>query len=571
MTTTQMKPAFHTKWLLLILPFFYLVLSFVFLSSIKQFYISHLDPAYEYLLNGTNLAGGHFRIGIDEHPGTPVKIFAALVIFIKHLFFGTGVLYQDVLMHPESYLYTCSVILALLLFFATYFAGTSVFHRSGNIGLGLLFQSAPLVFTDSMRNPISLSAESSITIVGILFTAFLYTKLISYNEPPGKTTTNKNVVVFGLFTALLFTTKIYCAPVILLVLFMIKRQNQRILYLVSSGLFSLVLLFPLYTQMRNWVGSIKDMVLHSGPYGQGNSGIINVSLYKNTFIQIFTNHYIFTAVYIFAIAAFLAALREILKKRANPSGFIFPIIGILIFFTLFILIIAKQYTINCLNPLTHTVFILVNSYYLILPICFFPLAIAISYKILSPLVSFDFFRMQKQKLLYTILAIFIVWNGGKTFGACYEVRNQNVSLEKTCSFLNEWKNTPLIIIADGGEQAHVEPALLFGSYFSGKWEMLEYFDFLKKIYPDTYLYSVGWKDVITFWGSETDISTILKKNNKALIYISGADSLAEQTTLTRVCLVKAWQNKIVFKKIYSSDNKYENIYLASKDSTSTCK
>src|ERR1700733_2281067 len=103
------------KLFLFFLPVVYLILSVSLLIAWNSFYISRPDPAYAYLLNGVNLAGGHMEIGHTDHPGTPVQCFAAIVIFIKHLFTNNIPLYQDVLLHPESYLYAISITFVLLL------------------------------------------------------------------------------------------------------------------------------------------------------------------------------------------------------------------------------------------------------------------------------------------------------------------------------------------------------------------------------------------------------------------------------------------------------------------------
>ena len=148
----------------------------------------------------------------------------------------------------------------------------------------------------------------------------------------------------------------------------------------------------------------------------------------------------------------------------------------------------------------------------------------------------------------------------QTFRACYyDTRIEHVSLEKTSAFLNDRKQNPVIIVTDG-EKVCPEPALFLGVSYSGPWDSPQYFDFLKKTYPNSYLYTT-WSDELIFWDDAIDISTILKKNKQALVYISGADSATEASILSRVCNGMLQKNEIACSKIYSSENKYENIYL----------
>ncbi|HTB32166.1 MAG TPA: hypothetical protein VK808_09080 [Bacteroidia bacterium] len=553
-----MKSALTAKWAFVILPLLYVVLSVIFLGGIRQFYISHSDPPYCYLMNGVNLASWHCRVGILEHPGTPVEIFAAIVIFIKHLFASDGLLYQDVLIHPESYLYTCSIVLVVFLAAVTFFSGVYIFRYTGNVALAMLFQLAPLFFGDIIKMTVSLSTESFIVIFGIPFIAYLYIHTICKNQK-GENTTNKNVLIFGLFTALLFTTKIYCLPIFILILFLLKNNRQRAIYTGSFGMFSMLLLFPLYNQFKNWLGWIKSAILHTGSYGQGSSGIINTGLYKSNIIEILTTHNLFALVYSLIIAAFITALWMRLKRKADSNNLIFPIMGILISFTLFILIIAKQYKFNYPEPLTHTVITITKYYYFIPLIICFPLFLTIVFEILSSLFNARFIQLCKSKAIYIALLISIILGSQKTYAVCSEAGQQKVDLYKTTQFLDSWKHTPLIIVTDG-DKVCVEPALFLGISYAGKWDSPQYLDFVKKTYPNTYLYAT-WNDGLLFWDEGTNLSNILNKKNQALLYFSGSDSATEATIIRKICAAPSEKTRMESRKIYTSDNRYETIYL----------
>jgi hypothetical protein len=552
-----------SKWILFFLPVCYVILSVVFLNGLNRFYINHYDPSYPYLFNGVNLASGHFRVGNVEHPGTPVDIFAAKVIFIKHLFSGNTILYQDVLTRPESYLFTISVVLILLLFLISCWSGLYIYRHTNNIGLAILFQSAPLFYGDMIGMTVALSTESFITLCGLFFASYLYVNSIC--EKKGGKASDKSIILYGLFTALLFTTKIYCFPIVFLVFFLIKEIRGRVIYLCTSGLFILLLLFPLYNQLKNWLGWIKSMVFHSGSYGQGNSGIIDYSVYTSNIIDIFTSHFLFSAIFSLVFIALIVAIWNFLKKKSDSSESFFHVIGLALFFTIVTFVLLKQYKVTCQNPLTNQSITLTKYYYFIQLFTFFPFAIAVSYKIISPLLTNQFFQKHKQRLFYVLLTVLVVFGLLQTLNACLEVRINEVSISKTKSFVDKYKDVPLILIADGGNQIYDEPALFVGAIYSGKWDMPGYFDFLRETYPLTYIYAIGWDDKLTSWGKETDMNTILKKKDSALLYISGADSLAEAITLQRVCYGKLKKDKAIFKRIFSTDNNYEHIYLIKTD------
>lgn len=557
-----MKFISQSRQVLLVLPFFYLICCCLFLSRVGHFYESNFDITYPYLFNGTNMASGHFRVGNIIHPGTPVEIFASIVIFIKHLFAYNTVLYQDVLLHPESYLYVCSVLISLLLLHVIYFSGVYVYRNTGSIWQSILFQITPLFFPEFIWRTVTLGAESGLGICGIFFAAYLYVNI----QNPNKKNKGMDIVVIAICTALLFTTKIYCLLVVIPVLFMLKGNKQRLLYLFFSGLFSLILLFPLYNQFRNWLGSIKAMVFNSGAYGQGEEPL-NFALYWNNSVSIFKDHYILSSIFIAAIFVFLWSVIYNLKHKKSLHDYINPITGITIFFVLFIVIISKQYLVNCANPLTNTVVTITKYYYFIPLITFFPLFIMVLYKSSISMLKDTFILRRNPFVIAAIFGIFFVISIPYATKACYEVKNENIALRKTRSFVERWNGVPLILVSDGGDQIYGQPALFLGSYFSGKWDMQQYLDYLKKQYPDTYIYSIGWKNAVTCWNEDVTISDILNKDGKAIIYISGTDSLSEQITLKRICRDGKETIPVTCRKIYTSDNKYEDIYLVQYDKT----
>ena len=545
------------KSILLVLPVLYFITACLFIYYIRPFYSAYFDPTYVYLLNGTDIASGHFIVGNIIHPGTPVDILTAIVIFVKHLFAGDkNILYQDVLLHPESYLLACSIVLIVLFVHATYFAGRYIYSHTGNLLLALLFQLPPLLYREMVQRTVLLSAESLMVIVNMYFMPYIYIHTIYRKQLPGREITIKSVLFFGLFTALLFTIKVYCGLFCLLILFLLNNWRQRILYLISHTALALLLLFPVYRCFRDWLGTMKSTVFHQGAYGQGSSGLINTVVYRNNILAIVTTHYIFCLVYLFVIVAFVIGTLKVLRDKKGIPGFISPITGIFLFFTLFIFMIAKQYTIIYPEPVTHELITITKYYYFIPLIGCFPLFLLVAYQQISLYKSFNFFGFNAQKAGYALLFVFVIIGGIRTYGSCYMARTQDITPEATSAFLEKWKSTPLIIVSDGNKSC-VQPALFLGIAFSGPWGVSEYTDFVKKIYPDTYLYTTYNNELVN-WGEKSDISSILKKNKQTLVYVSGKDSATTPLILAGIGGGK-------YSKIYNNSDKYENIYLLKPD------
>ena len=182
------------------------------------------DPIYPYLLNGTNLAGGHLEVGHIDHPGTTVQSYAAVVIFIQHLLSGNLPLYQDVLSNPENYMYTCSIILVLLLGLVTYYTGKYIYRNTHELMAAILFQLVPASTPVGIYNASLLMPEAFIIITATLYTAYLYINIIAGCALPSHTLTGKKIIKMAVCSSFLIATKITCLPFVLPVLFIIKKK-----------------------------------------------------------------------------------------------------------------------------------------------------------------------------------------------------------------------------------------------------------------------------------------------------------------------------------------------------------
>lgn len=528
------------KLLLLIIPLYAIILSAIFLRKASPFYMSQPDPCYIYLFNGMNLAGGNMEIGNIDNPGITVHCFAAVVIFVKHLFsFSPLPIYQDVILNSESYLFACSVLLIFLFVGINYGLGSYVFRHTKSIGTAMVFQLVALINIGIVQRAVILCAESFIIIATSFFMAYLYCNCVGNRLLEKKQLTYRKVVVFAVFSGFLIATKYTCLPVIILVLFFLDKNKQRLLYVGMSILSFLFFIIPALLKFKNMYQWVWALFSHDGIYGAGKQQVINPSRFLQNLKDIFLTDTIFTSMYVIIFIAFAVAL--INHKKIQAMGLIFrPIMGVWLSITTLILMVAK----HC------------DFHYLIFAECCFPLGLILSYRVFSiygDLFS-KYFQKHQRKMVwavFTAAGIFLVIEKIRYIPFHF---NQPVGISK---YVDEYKTVPLIISVNGLLACErKEPALFLGYMYSGNLISL-YYPFLEKTYPDTYLYMSDPKNFI-HWEQSIPIAGFSNKNKEMLVYLKGYDDAKQQALLNRFCPGILSGNK---QLLFRDSKTLQSIYL----------
>ncbi|NNM95038.1 MAG: hypothetical protein HKL88_06200 [Bacteroidia bacterium] len=528
---------------LCLIPIYSLVFLVIFLNKAFPFHLTQPDPCYVYLFNGMNLAGGHWEVGHTDHPGTTVQVFAALVIFIRHLFTSPHtLLYQDVILNPENYLLACSIILISLFVSVNYLTGAYVLRHSGNISTAMLFQMVPLIQINIIQRTVLLNPEAFITICSSFFMAYLYVHFIKDKTDPEYRQRNTTLTV-SIFSAFLIATKYTCIPVVFLVLFLLKGRKDRLKYLAMLLIGFFVFIIPALPKFNIMFGWIWNLLTHDGIYGKGQERIINPSQFIANLKGIFITDAVFTSMYGVITLGFLTAIVQMARRKASPLAQ--AAIGVWLSITALITAVAK----HC------------DFHYLIFAECCFPLGLYIAYKVITyaalPLIS-EFKRHEKQLLwgFFGALLIFLVIEKIRYI----PMRHPKYSGADKC-FAN-YKSAPLIISVNGSMACErKEPALYLGYMYSGALQST-YAAFLNKIYPDTYIL---WDTSrpLTHWSESAPIADVLDKNRESLLYLKGySDTVQEGIAagLSKLCNKKE-SSETTFQEIYKDAPTMQAVYL----------
>lgn len=481
------------------------------------------------------------EIGHIDHPGTTVQCFAAVIFYIKHLFTSSHTpLFQDVIMNSESYLYTCSIVLIILFVCVNYFTGAYILRHTGSIGLSMLFQITPLININIVQRAIVLGPESLIIIVAPFFMAYLFVNAPENKLYINKQITNKTVILFAIFSGFLIASKYTCAPVIILVLFILDRNKHRLAYIGMTIASFFIFIIPALPKIKTMFQWVWNLATHDGIYGKGEERVIDPSLFSKNLKDLFLTDTVFTSLYCIITLAFLITIVSWIRKK--NILFFRTILGVWLSITALILLVAK----HC------------DFHYLIFSECSFPLGMAVSYKIFSgsfvPLI--ENYKKYEKKILYGIFTLVILFLIIEKIRYIPSRHPKSLSIN---NYIYNYKTMPLIISIESGlECERVEPALYLGYMYSGGLQD-KYAVFLKKIYPNTYIYWYG-SQTVTYWNETIPIAEFCSKNKKAIIYLKGYDDTTKMNIIHKFCGEKAGP-KCNEQEVYREPETLQNVYL----------
>jgi len=270
------------KSLLIILPLIFLVAGVNF----KRTWYSG-DPEYAYLLNGINIATFH-SVGHTDNPGTPVQIYSAVVLRIAHFFNFSEKrdLQMAVLSDPDRYVELERKIHVVINAISMLFLGLISLLMLRNIWFSLILQITPFISANLLEHAFTkVSPEPFLVFV----TMMMVVMVIRYYTD---STSGKKLYpwLFGLLAGFGLATKATFIPLAILPILLLKGKSARWTYLLSLVPFFILFTapaIPAYPHMAKWFLGLST---HTGTYGQGSSGIIDIQAYFQSIPEIFSNN-----------------------------------------------------------------------------------------------------------------------------------------------------------------------------------------------------------------------------------------------------------------------------------------
>lgn len=264
----------------------YTVLPGVFLLTVLSVRASHgpiyfaYDPDYAYLMNALALAVGE-PSHLTLHPGTPIQMLGAVVVWVVNAFRGFPPVVTDVIKNPEIYAQAIHAVVIVLIFAGLVALGLAARRVTASTMVGLLVQLGPFFTPHLLRVTGRLSTDLMIPLSGIVLMLALF-HAMRHDVRPGRA-----ALWCGLAMGLGIASKFLFTPLGLIPLLMLPTWRSR-LWLMAATLAGFAFFaLPMIESFGSTFNWLYRAFLGSGIHAGGEATVVDVDSLSANFSRAF--------------------------------------------------------------------------------------------------------------------------------------------------------------------------------------------------------------------------------------------------------------------------------------------
>ena len=512
MKRLNLNPDKIQKALLLIIPLLYFIAGSYFRNLLGNLSLRSCDPEYIYFMSGLTLSDGNFKLGHFDNPGTPLQILVALAFKLIYFFRSTPVPYvEDVLLHSDLYLSVTSLFIVILTASLLFYAGYKIFQSTKSVFYALIVQTAPflpVIWYDLVGRvaPELMMPFPVVLITVVLISVYFQDKPFTYNS----------VVLLAFLSAFGLSIKLTFLPLWIIPFVVVEGWKKKLTFVVSAILLFFIIAFPMTLQFGFFWGWVKNLFMHSGQYGGGESNIIDFASLGTNLKELYGYEKRYFYVF-FSLIAVLAAYLFFFRKKAEKRITLFAA-AVIIAVSLQIIMVGKHYA--------HRYFIPVLM--------------------LSPLMIFIIAELIKKfypkKITSTIINIAIValllwnvqfnkqWLPIKTEAMGTDISNRIQTWHVAQSLE---KDSYKIIASQNYGCPFIEYTLMYSTVWASHKKQEEYKPILARLYPDAYNFFT-WDNSMRYWGEKFNAQKAAGSGKKIYLYLERNEEELYNRTISKL-------------------------------------
>ena len=500
------------KVLLLILPLLYFIAGSYFRSLLGNLSLRSCDPEYIYFMSGLTLSDGNLKLGHIDNPGTPLQVLVALIFKLTYFFRSTPVPYvDDVLLHPDLYLSVVSLFMAAITAGLLFYAGYKVYQSTKSVFYALIVQTAPflpVIWYDLIgRVAPELMMPFPVVLLTVLIIAFYYQNEI---------TNWKNVIIFSLISAFGLSIKLTYLPLLFIPFLIIDSWKKKFSFIGLTLLFFFLIAFPMTLKIHIFWSWVKNLFMHSGTYGGGESNIVDFASLGTNLRELFGYEKRFFYVFFSLIAMFTSYIiyfRKKVEKRISLFS-----IAVIIAIILQLLMVGKHYA--------HRYFIPVL---MLSPLMVF---------IIAELIKKFYPKKITTYLINIGIVAMLIWNvqfnrqwlPAKTEAMGNDIENRMPTWHVAQSLE---KDSYKIIASQNYGCPFIEYTLMYSTVWASHKKQEEYKPILARLYPDTYNYFT-WDNSMRYWGEKFNAQKVTESGKNVYLYLERNEEELYNRTISKL-------------------------------------
>ncbi|MCX5850116.1 MAG: hypothetical protein NTW65_11800 [Deltaproteobacteria bacterium] len=471
-------------FVLLILPAILFITAMLLHHAHGPYWISYNnDPEYPYLISSLVLAESKQMI-LSDHPGATLQLLGAATLKISHAlnFSAKDNLEFAVLKNPEFYLTVLNMVLITFNTLLLCIIGLATFILTKNIWLSLLLQFSPFLSNAMLTQGLPrISCEPLLLFSSLLLVLILVMMVVSESFPKS---VHWYLITLALVSGFGIATKVTFIPLLIIPLFVLPRLRNKIGFLFLTGLSVILWTWPIISQYERIYRWFYLIFTHTGHYGFGKSGIIDIGVYFQNLLYLFGGNPLFFLIWFVALGfIFRFGLFSATRKIAWQDISFRVLAAVVVAQLCAVMMIAK-----------HS-----SDYYLLpaLSLSGFVLFLMFLY-----LQRINYFNRFDTKNIVFFIGIFFIFSSVWRIVDIKNVFIQNMTIKQESLAVHlkaesEYKNylkiflirasSPLSALAFGNyytKALHSDSALAFGNYFTKALHS----EVLRKIYGEAYFY-----------------------------------------------------------------------------------
>lgn len=501
------------QFLLFVLPVLYFIAASYFRNLLGLLSLRSCDPEYIYFMSGLTLSDGAIKLGHIDNPGTPLQILVALVFRITWMFRSHAVPYvEDVLLHPDLYLSVVSLSITVFTTILLIYAGLKTYRYTRSVLYSLLVQTAPflpVIWYDLIgRVAPELMMPFPIVLLTVLIIKILF---------DDRGIHVKRVLLFALLSAFGLAVKLTFLPLWLVPILVIDGWKKRMLFVGASVFFFFLIAFPVTLQIETFWGWVKNLFMHSGRYGGGETNIIDFTLMKENLNQLYGLEKSFFYLCFGLLASALIYL-AVYRKKAERKILLLSL-ALIITLLVQIIMVGKHYA--------HR--------YFIPALLLYPMVVITTGELLKKLWNKRLMRL----MVHLGIVCLLIWKAGDhrkwlpVKSAAMETDIQKrLPTWHFASQLNR-KDNYLIITSQNYGSPFIEYTLTYSLIWANYEKRMEYAPILDRLYPHTFNYFT-WDNSLKSWVEKFDAQSIINSKKEVYLYMERSEEDLYEKTLTKL-------------------------------------
>ena len=528
----------HQRVLLVVIPLLYFIAGSYFRNLLGNLSLRSCDPEYIYFMSGLTLSDGNFKLGHFDNPGTPLQILVALVFKFIYFFRSTPVPYvEDVLLHSDLYLSVTSLFIAAITAGLLIYAGYKVYQSTKSVFYALIVQTSPflpVIWYDLIGR---VAPELMMPFPVVLMTVLLIS-IYFQNEP----FTYRSVLLLAFFSAFGLSIKLTFLPLWIIPFIVIEGWKKKLTFVVSAILMLFIIAFPMTMQFGFFWGWVKNLFMHSGQYGGGESNIIDFASLGTNLKELYGYEKRYFYVF-FGLIATLVVYLGYFRKKAEKRISLFAI-ALIIAISLQIIMVGKHYAHRYFIPvlMLSPLMIFINAEMIKK---FYPKKIT-SIFINTGIVALLFWNVQFNKQ----------WLPIKTEAMGTDIANR-ISTWHVAQSLE--KDSYKIIASQNYGCPFIEYTLMYSTVWASHKKQEEYKPILARLYPDAYNFFT-WDNSMRYWGEKFNAQKAAASGKKIYLYLERNEEELYNRTISKLQEENGAPFEVVKTFVYENQATKEVIY-----------